>query len=57
MKMFMVFVCVFLQDLFWSRVFWGFCNNEIFLSFLVLKRAFYLIRCRIWEADSVILQL
>lgn len=31
------------QDLFWSRVFWGFCHNEIFLSFLVFKRAFYLI--------------
>lgn len=36
-------VFVFLQDLFWSRVFWGFCNNEVFLSFLVFKRAFYLI--------------
>lgn len=51
MFMVMVVVC-FLQDLFWSGVFWEFCDNEIFLSFLVLERAFYLIRSWFWESDS-----
>ena len=40
---FICYISSFLQDLFWSRVFWGISHKAIFITFFVLQRASYLI--------------